>query len=193
MSEESEEALRKLKFGTEVSTWYHEYRRGMFSAAVTVVRLISLVGSVAALLAVSSWVESVSEMVLYVAILSVVVGVVNLLDLVFGFDAKAREHTSLYQRFKALQSEIARGQRDYEEHLPQWEAEAQAIRIDEPPTYWALWNIVMNQVLEKYGVADGYQRQITPYQRLLKHLMRFNPQSFPLKDAVRPEPASPSI
>jgi len=96
------------------------------------------------LLAVSWWVESSSKIGLVVAIASIVVGVVNLVDLVLQIDSGARTHTSLYQRFKALQEKMARNQRQWDTLLPEWQGEAQSIRIDEPSNYWAIYTLAWN-------------------------------------------------
>src|SRR5262249_17220107 len=98
--------------------------------------------------------------------------------LVFQFDTNAREHTVLYQRFKALQAKILGGRAEWRKHLDEWQAEAQSIRIDEPPTYWALYNLARNQVLEKYGVAQGNARKVSPWQRIAGLFKRYRPEDF---------------
>jgi hypothetical protein len=108
---------------------------------MAVIRLVSLIGSIGSLLAVSSWVESSGRTVAVVAVASIFVAIFNLFDLVFKFDLNAGLHTSLYQRFKTLQAEIAKNQLQWEKFLPEWQAEAQQIRIDEPPTYWAVYTL----------------------------------------------------
>ena len=154
----------KIKFEVEVSARYHEYRRAVLETRVTFIRLVSLLGSVLALLAVSNWVESQQLTVFCVTIVSVIVGIFNLVDLVFHFDDGARVHMGLYQRFKALQAEMARGQAEADELTPKWEAEAQSIRIDEPPTYWATYALAWNQTTEKY-LLKGHERPLTRWQR----------------------------
>jgi hypothetical protein len=168
---------RALKFGLEVSARYHDYRRATLGSRVTFVRLVSLLGSVASLLAVSNWVESADKMILAVAWISVVVGIVNLVDLVFHFDADARLHTSLFQRFKGLLEEMARHQGDWQTQGPEWQAEAEAIRSDEPPTYWALYALAWNQTTEKYQVTSG-RRPIRWWQKLAANWVQFRPDQF---------------
>jgi hypothetical protein len=166
-----------LKFNLEVSARYHDYRRAILETRVTVVRMLSLVGSILSLLAVSNWVESETIMVQAVASLSAIVGIANLIDLVFRFDAGARVHTSLFQRFKALLAEMARRQVDWEKLVPGWEAEAQVIRSDEPPTFWALYALAWNQTLEKYDV-NTHRRPLSWWQKLASNWKHFRPDQF---------------
>jgi hypothetical protein len=178
MTEQDITTFDNLSFDVEVSTWYHEFRRGLFTALVTIVRLVSLLGSVAALLAISSWVEASPTRIWIITIASVAVGIVNLFDLVFQFDTQARDHTSLYQRFKSLQAKMARGKREWEQYIDSWAAEAQSIRVDEPPTYWALFNMARNQALEKHGVSAGNARRVSRRQRLLGYFKHYRPEDF---------------
>ena len=53
MSEIEKTRFDTFRFDVEVSTWYHEFRRGLFSSLVVIVRAVSLIGSIAALLAIS--------------------------------------------------------------------------------------------------------------------------------------------
>lgn len=175
----SETDFQNEKFYIEVSARYHDYRRSALEWCLTLIRLISLLGSIASLLAVSIWVKSSDRMVLSVAIASILVGVANLFDLVFQFDSKARIHTSLYQRFKTLQGEMAKDQLAWQKFLPEWQAEAQSIRIDEPPTYWAVYTRAWNQTAERYRLF-GHKHQIRWYQSLglVSNLLHFRPDQF---------------
>lgn len=117
-----------IAFQVEVSARYHDFRRATLGICVNIIRLVSLCGSIITFLAVSSLVKSSPIWLLIAALASIAIGVVNLFDLVFGIDSAARIHTSLYQRFKALQAEIARNQWQWETLSPEWEAKAQSIR-----------------------------------------------------------------
>ncbi len=181
----SETDFQNEKFYVEVSARNHDYRRSALEWCMTLIRLISLLGSIASLLAVSVWVKSSDRMVLSVAIASILVGVANLFDLVFQFDSKARIHTSLYQRFKALQGEIAKDQLEWQKFLPEWQAEAQSIRINEPPTYWAVYTRAWNQTAERYRMF-GHKHQIRWYQSLglVSNLLHFRPDQFGFASAA---------
>jgi hypothetical protein len=86
-----------------------------------------------------------------------------------------RRHETLYQRFKLyrrrsthLQAQIERYSAEPEKHLAEWQAEAQTIRIDEPPTRWAIYAKSWNQTIERHAVErKGYYRQIKWWQNLL--------------------------
>src|SRR5262245_46769143 len=121
MTERDETDYENLNFNVEVSTWYHEFRRGLFATAVMIVRLISLLGSIVAFLAISSWIEASDPRIVIITVASVLIGIVNLFDLVFQFDTNAREHTVLYQRFKALQAKILGGRAEWRKHLDEWQ------------------------------------------------------------------------
>ena len=165
------------KFYIEVSARYHDYRRSTLGLCVTWIRLLSLTGAIASLFAVSTWVESSGRAVMLVTVASIVIGIVNLLDLVFQVNSSARIHASLYQRFKALQEEIARKQREWQTLLPEWQAEAQSIRIDEPPTYWAIYTRAWNQTAEKYRKFD-HKHNLNFYQKVFGNVMHFRPDEF---------------
>jgi hypothetical protein len=166
-----------LKFQLEVSARYFDYRRASLGFRVTVVRLVSLLGSILSLLAVSYFVESAEKMTFAVLWLSVIIGVANLVDLVFHFDADARASTSFFQRYKALLGDMARHQADWDTRHPEWEAETQSIRSDEPPTYWALYAIAWNQTLEKYDVSSS-KRPLKWWQRIGAKWFQFRPDQF---------------
>jgi hypothetical protein len=176
MPDESD-ALKNLRFSIEVSARYHDYRRATLGFRVTFVRFVSLLGSVLSLLAVSNWVESQQLTVLWVALIGIVVGIVNLVDLVFHFDSSAREHTSLFQRFKALQAKMARHQTDWRVCTPEWEAEAQEIRSDEPPTYWATYARAWNQTAEKYN-ENSHKRPLKFWQIVVGDWFHMRPDQF---------------
>jgi uncharacterized membrane protein len=166
-----------VKFEIDVSTRYHEYRRAWLESIVTIIRLVSLLGSIVALLALSNWVESRDAAITTVVIATAFIGIVNLVDLVFHVDASARDHTTLYQRFKALQAKMTRHQIDWESAGPEVDAEAQEIRIDEPPTYYATYARAWNQTLEKYNESQ-HKRPLSWWQSVVGNLIRFRPDKF---------------
>ncbi len=166
-----------VKFEIDVSTRYHDYRRAWLGWLVTLVRLVSLAGSIVALLALSNWVESRQAAVAIIAAAAAAIGVVNLLDLVFHFEQALGLHTTLYQRFKALQAQMARHRLDWESVGPELDADAQEIRVDEPPTYYALYARAWNQMLDKYEETQ-HRRPLTRWQSLLQNLKRFRPDQF---------------
>ena len=166
-----------IKFEVDVSARYHEYRRSWLEGVVTIIRAVSLVGSVVALLALSNWVETRDVAVSVVAIITALIGIVNLIDLVFHVDASARDHSALYQRFKSLQAQIARHRPDWESAGSELEAQAQEIRVDEPPTYYAVYARAWNQTLEKYS-ESAHRRPLTLWQSIAGNFWKFRPDNF---------------
>jgi hypothetical protein len=173
--------LWNLRWSVETSARYHDWRRTSLSTVVRLVRLVTLTGAIVALVtAFSSYHLDTLWASIIVGAFSVLIAVVNLLDLVENFTGTAQRHETLYQRFKHLQAEIERYSAEPEKHLAEWRAEAQTIRIDEPPTLWAIYAKSWNQTIERYAVErKGYYRQISWWQSLLGHVRHFTPQDFP--------------
>lgn len=178
-----DEKLWEFKFEIETSTRYHEQRGATLEYLSKVVKSLSIVGSVLAFMAVADWSKlGVGQFnsELWVAIGAIIVAVVNLFDLVFGFDSGARVHRDLYRRFQKLQEQMMRDERNWHENLNEWRADAQGIRVDEPPTYWAVYARSWNQTIARYGAEqNGYLRQVSLLGSLLRNVWQFSPQSFP--------------
>jgi hypothetical protein len=175
-----DDRLYNLEFGVEVSTLYHEWRRATFEGWAVFIRVIALTGSVVALVSFFA----LDEKLLYaVAIASAFVAIVTLVDLAFRIDYKARLHTDLYQRFKRLQVAIALHRSDWQSHFDEWNAEAQMVRVDEPPVFWAIYMDSWNQALQKRRVDPTNLRRVTLFQRIWGRIYNFRPQDFPLVGA----------
>jgi hypothetical protein len=177
LTSEPPNSYKALKFELEVSARYFDYRRSSLGVRVTIVRLISLLGSILSLLAISYFIESKEKMATVVLWISVFIGLANLVDLVFQFDADARASTSFFQRYKALLGEMARHQSEWGSRHAEWEAETQAIRSEEPPTYWALYAIAWNQTLEKHDLSSS-KRPLRWWQHLSANWFHFRPDQF---------------
>jgi hypothetical protein len=182
MSEPKDADLRlwNFEFGLEVSTRYHDWRRATLGAYVNIVRLVSLAGAVLALVLLHGGAD-----IAPIAIANASIAMVVLFDLVFGFDANARKHTDLYQRFKSVQEKVARHGREWADYLPEWDAEVQRIRADEPPVFWGLYATSWNQTVERREVQEGYRRKIGWFHYLLRYFWQFRPEDFPLDAAVK--------
>jgi hypothetical protein len=83
ITSEPPNSYKALKFELEVSARYFDYRRSSLGVRVTIVRLISLLGSILSLLAISYFIESKEKMATVVLWISVFIGLANLVDLVF--------------------------------------------------------------------------------------------------------------
>jgi hypothetical protein len=174
-----------LKFGLEVSARYHEWRRMFLERWIILVRIVSAVGAALSLIGLSLPAElsipylTIKPPVL-IAIASATIGIVNIIDFACGADAMARSHTELFRRFKELQETVLRNQGKWTERIAGWEADAQAIRRDEPPTMWALYMLCWNQTVAKYDpVNQAGARKVSILRSLTKNLIHYLPHDFP--------------
>jgi hypothetical protein len=171
--------LWNLKFGVEVSTLYHDWRRAQLWQLVQWVKGITLFGVIATLItALLHWGEGAT---LIIALISIAIAVVSLADLVYRFSEGAQQHEVLYKRFKILQAQIEAAGRDAsEKQIAEWRAAAQLIRVDEPSTLWTIYSKCWNQVIERHATERrGYYRHIAWWRNLIGWLVTFNPQDFP--------------
>lgn len=184
MANPEDDRLWKLKFAVEVSTRYHDWRRATLERYAAAVKVISIFGAFLTFAAVTDWFNVVFgyqvSSLLLISIFSVLIAAINILDLVFNTDGKARLHTELYRRFKALQEIMAREQDKWPERISEWEADSQAIRIDEPPVKWAIYFMCWNQTLIRHDLGSSELYEITRWQKLLRNFRDFRPQDFHL-------------
>jgi hypothetical protein len=173
--------LWNLRWSVETSARYHDWRRSRLWFIVRTVRMTTLGGAVVVLVtALNPALLGTGPVSLIVALASILIAVVSLLDLVLNFSGSAQRHEELYRRFKELQADIERFGFEPEKHIAEWEAKAQTIRIDEPPTLWAVYASSWNQTIERYSSErKGYYRKIAWWQRLLSGFLHFTPQDFP--------------
>lgn len=178
---DDDEQLWRLKFAVEVSTRYHDWRRGTFEGTVRFVKLVTLVGAVFSLLTAFNPLDFSSPTVTKsIAITSIIIACVNLVDLVWDFGGLALKHTELYRRFKELQEKIVRGSNG-QSHIAEWEGNSQLIRRDEPPTMWAVYAMCWNQTISRHQVEQkGYLRPVSFFQSVFRNVLQFRPQDFPV-------------
>ena len=178
MPKRDEDRLWELQFSTEVSTRYHDWRRSFLAKLVTAVRAITLAGSILSFVALFVLDRPTLEIV--VAVATAIVGGVTLIDLVFKFDDMARLHNDLYRRFKRLQAEITRNEISApDQTVAEWQAEAQVIRVDEPPTFWAVYAMSWNQTADRRRVEGAHFRHVARWRQALRNVMYFQPEDFP--------------
>lgn len=171
----------RLKFGIEVSTRYHDWRRATFETSARFVKVVTLVGAIFTLLTAFNPLDWASLTVAKtIGFCSVIIACINLVDLIWDFNGMALRHTELYRRFKELQEKIARGGADWKAHHAEWEADAQAVRRDEPPTMWAVYAMCWNQTLDRHQAEQkGYLRPVSRWQHELRNVRQYRPQDFP--------------
>jgi hypothetical protein len=171
----------ELQFNVEVSALYHARRRASLRTVVRTIRAITLFGSFI-VIAVSVSIKSNATALVVAGPMSALIAFLNLLDLTENFTARAEGHDQLYKRFKTLQANIDRHYGDAD-RLSDFQAEAESIRIDEPPTMWAIYAQCWNQAIKHYlAEPRGYYRKIPPWRRLVGRLFNFHPQDFPVAE-----------
>jgi hypothetical protein len=179
MMDDSE--LWELKFGVEVSTLYHDWRRATLETTIRLVKGITFVGAIFSLVTAFNpfhWDDFTATWV--IAASSIVIACVNLLDLVANLDGRALLHEDLARRFKEVQQRMARHRKEWESRLPEWDADIQAIRADEPPTLWAVYAMCWNQTIGKHRTETrGYLRPVPWWRSWLRNIVQFRPQDFP--------------
>ena len=120
--------LWNLRWGVETSARYHDWRRSRLWSIVQTVRRITLGGAIVVLVtALNPDLLGTGLVSVIVAIASVLIAVVSLLDLVRNFSGSALRHEELYRRFKELQADIERCGFEPDKHMAEWEAKAQTI------------------------------------------------------------------
>jgi hypothetical protein len=167
--------LKDFKFTLNVSTRYHEWMRARYERLSSSVKFVSIVGAALAFMGVFApdrWFALIGWAAAAVAF-------VNIMDLVFGLDQKGRSETELYRRFKELQAEVARTVSPSPEQVASWEATAQVIRMDEMPTFWALYSEAWNQSIDRERREPTAARRITHMQAVLGWVFRYLPKDFP--------------
>jgi outer membrane murein-binding lipoprotein Lpp len=146
---------------------------------VQLVRIITLGGAVISLITAYQHPSDTAQNIIAAA--SIAIAVVSLADLVLSFSASAEKHEALYRRFKQLQADVERlGSDVSEKQIAESTAAAQAIRVDEPPTLWAVYAKCWNEVIEHHSAERaGYYRHVAWWRSLVGWLISFNPQDFP--------------
>jgi hypothetical protein len=175
------EELWRLRFSVEVSAAYHDWRRTTYETAARFVKAATLLGAILALLtAFNPFAASTAAVTNTIVGISIAIAIINLVDLAWDFNGLALRHTELYRRFKELQERVLRAGADWEANIAAWEADAQLIRRDEPPTMWAIYAMCWNQIMDRHQVErPGFYRPVSTFQMLARNVFHFRPQDFP--------------
>jgi hypothetical protein len=175
-----DDALWEFRFGLEVSTLYHDWRRAKMEALIRIARSATFIGAVVTLLTVLVIDHAPYVVAVIIVSASVIIAIINLWELVSHLGEKALKHTELYRAFMAVQEKMAKHTDDWKQHLPEWEAEVIKIRTDEPPIMWAVYAEAWNQIVDRHALQrKGYYRQVSPVQHFLRNVCAFAPQNFP--------------
>ena len=121
--------LWNFKFGVEVSTLYHDWRRGTLEAAVRFARGATFLGAIFTLLTAINPLNWAPHFVLWcITAGTIAIACINLWELVFHLNENALKHTELYRRFMKLEEKMAKERDAWKERLADWQAEGIAIR-----------------------------------------------------------------
>jgi hypothetical protein len=175
LTEESENYLWKKRhavlYHAELSSLYHRKRERFFALFDRGSKAFALIAGTAAFSSLLETAEAKSYAGLVVAL-------VTIPGLVFGWADKARLHSDLAQKFTQIQAEIAQaGERDFtEQQLNEWSAKLRLIEATEPPALSALVKHCQNQL----AAASGEKDKITSLswsERWLGQIFDISPKS----------------
>jgi hypothetical protein len=172
--------LWNFKFEIEVSTLYHDWRRGTLEARQMFARGATFVGAIFTLVTSLAPLQA-SHLVTAMIVGGVIfIACINLWEMVFRLSEKTLTHIELYRRFMEIQRKIAKAGDNWMDHLPEWKAETAAIRSDEPPTMWAVYAECWNQTVDRHRLErKGDYRPVRWWQHFLRNEIQFSPQDFP--------------
>jgi hypothetical protein len=176
-----EPELWNFKFEIEVSARYHDWRRATLASLQLLARGATFAGAIFTLItAFNPFDWAPHSVTVAIASGTTLIAIVNLGELVFGLNEKTLSHIELYKRFMGLQEKIARAGDNWSSHLAGWQADAAAIRADEPPTMWAIYAECWNQTMDRLSLQKpGYYRKVGFWSHLLRNVWQFSPQNFP--------------
>lgn len=178
---QSEEDLKDLLFHVRRSVRYHDKRRGFLEGFQKTKNLAAIVVGSAAMVTV---LNSVSGAFLLGSAL--VVGILSAIDLVFGVNAKAREHSDLRKRFIELEKEIVGVIEPPVSQIREWQQKRLTIEADEPSVLRVLDAICHNEQLYADGYDHEYYLEIRGYQRLFAHVINIQPHKIKIKEIPAP-------
>jgi len=106
-----------------------------------------------------------------------VAAIAGMLQLVFDFGVKARDHEFLQRRFYDLLAKAAEKPSPTDNDVAQWDAELQRLYGEEPPPLRALDAIAYNAACDSLGKHHARIR-IEWWQSLFRHIHPFHQTSF---------------
>jgi hypothetical protein len=143
-----------LLFDVRRSIRYHDRRKAFYDRLhhITSLLTILLAGSV-----LFDWAKD-GNTAQWMLVLSTIAALLAALDMVIGYSNRANLHSSLRERFAALEIEMVTGESDDHEAWTNYQRQRLLIEKDEPATYQALNLLCHNEVL----VAEGFSKSKTP-------------------------------
>ncbi len=162
--EKGEDMLHDLLFGVRRSIRYHNRRRRFFDGFDKFVKIISVVGGSAAVVAVTG------KLPAFAIASSAIIAIFSAINLVVGPAQGARLHADLAKRFSALEYDMARAETN-EDSLNKFRAERLLIESDEPPIYRVLDTVCHNELCEAMGYDSCHFYEVKWLQALFAHIV----------------------
>lgn len=161
-----------LGFAAERSAVYHQARESFYDACHSWTMFLVILTSgtaVAALLGESP----------YGGVVAITPAVLGALDMAFRFGDKGRTHGFLARRFAEVSGAIEMA--DTEDELRLLEGRLNAIYPEESAEFRAENALAYNQIARRRG-QDDHVRTVRWFQRLLRHIVRFEAAEFPVHE-----------
>ena len=155
------EAFERLDFGINKSLRYHSKRRALFERLDNFTNwLVAVAGASAFAAVIGDPASSLSK------ILTALITAIALLDVIWGFGARARLHQDLYRRFSELAVEMAGMEKINTHDIAKFRAKRLSLEADEPHIIDALERWCWNEEAEARGAQAEQLQQLTAWQRL---------------------------
>jgi hypothetical protein len=148
LSENEQRELHNLQFGVRRSIRYHNRRRRFFDGFDRLVKVLSVIGGSAAVVAVTARYPQLGM------VLAGVVAVLSAISLVVAPAQAARLYGELARRFANLEYKMKCVRDPNADQLNEFEAERLLIEADEPPPMRVLDIICHNELCEAMGEDD---------------------------------------
>jgi len=148
LSEKEERELHNLQFGVRRSIRYHNRRRRFFDGFDRLVKVLSVIGGSAAVVAVTARYPNVGMA------FAALVAVLSALSLVVAPAQAARLYEELARKFANLEYKMKCAKDPNADQLNEFQAERLLIEADEPPPMRVLDIICHNELCEAMGEDD---------------------------------------
>jgi hypothetical protein len=153
--------LETLDFGIKKSMRYHSKRRDLFERLDNFSNwLVAVAGASAFASVVGDSASTLSK------VLTALVTAIALLDVIWGFGARARIHQDLYRRFSELAIEMATMDNPDAREIARMRARRLALEAEEPHIIDALERRCWNEEAEARGATQDQLQSLNKWQRL---------------------------
>lgn len=160
-----------LLFGVRRSVRYHDRRIRFYESIHTTANFVGVIFGSAAMASILS----ADIGMIYGVVSAAFVAVVSAVDMVIGSPRMARLHDDLKRRFIALETDMVRDPDSSDQALRAFQARRLEIETEEPSVLRTLDRLCHNELLRAMGYEEAAFIRIPAYQRLLSHLISFEP------------------